>query len=84
MQEEVAAQLKVNNEQGKSYNLPFFPKEEEIDEVEFDKLMEKRYKDGSNFVRYVEDDYESKRLVDSNYHMAYHKDPIVWKVKCMV
>ncbi|KAJ0103247.1 hypothetical protein Patl1_06019 [Pistacia atlantica] len=84
MQEEVAAQLKVNNEQGKSYNLPFFPKEEVIDEVEFGKLMEERYKDGSNFVSYVGDDYESKRMVDSNYHMAYHKDPIVWKVKCMV
>lgn len=83
MQEEVAAQQKVNNEQGKTYNLPFI-KEEEMDEVEFDKLMEERYKDSSNFVRYAEDDYETKRLVDNNYHMAYHKEPIVWKVKCMV
>ncbi|KAJ4720705.1 Transcription elongation factor Spt5 [Melia azedarach] len=84
MEEEFDAQPKVNIELADAQNLPFLPKEEEMNEEEFDKMMEERYKDGSRFIRYAEDDYENKRFVDRNDHVPSVKDPTIWKVKCMV
>lgn len=83
MEEGFNAEPKVNNEPGKSFILPVFPKEEDLDE-EFDKMMEERYKAGSAFVTYAEDDFEAKRSIERNYLMPSAKDPTVWKVKCMV
>ena len=76
--------LKVKNEPGKAHNLPFFPKEEELSEEELEKMLEERYKDGSKFVTYAEDDYETKRSVQRNSLIPSIKDPTIWKVKCMV
>ncbi|TXG49433.1 hypothetical protein EZV62_025308 [Acer yangbiense] len=84
MDDELDTQPKVKNELGKAQNLPFIPKEEEIDEEAFDKIMEERFKQGSRFIKYAEDDYENKRLVDRDYRMPSSEDPTVWKVKCVV
>ncbi|XVE68778.1 hypothetical protein DITRI_Ditri09bG0097400 [Diplodiscus trichospermus] len=73
----------VNNEPGKSHNHPFVPKEEVIEE-EFDKMMEKRYRDGAGFVTYAEDSYEAKGSIDRNSTVPSSKDPNLWKVKCVV
>ena len=54
---------KVKNEAGKAHNLPFFPKEEELSEEELEKMLEECYKDGSKFLTYAEDDYETKSSV---------------------
>lgn len=74
----------VNSEPGNSSSIPFIPKEEEMDEEEFEKMMEERYKTGSAFVSYAEDDYENKRSMDRSSNMPSDKDPIIWKVKCAV
>ncbi|KAL5735057.1 hypothetical protein ACOSP7_032918 [Xanthoceras sorbifolium] len=84
MEEDLDTHLKVKNELGKAHNLPFIPKEEEVDEEEFDKMMEERFKQGSRFINYAEDDYENKRLVERDYRMPSSEDPTMWKVKCMV
>ncbi|RVW97641.1 Protein RNA-directed DNA methylation 3 [Vitis vinifera] len=47
-------------------------------------MLEERYKDGSKFVTYAEDDYETKRSVQRNSLIPSIKDPTIWKVKCMV
>ena len=51
------------NEAGKAHNLPFFPNEKELSEEDLEKMVEECYKDGSKFVTYAEDDYETKRSV---------------------
>ena len=75
--------LNVNNEPGKTHNIPFVPKEEVIEE-EFDKIMEERYRDGAGFVRYAEDSYEAKGSIDRNSTVPPSKDPTIWKIKCVV
>uniref|UniRef100_F6HB58 NGN domain-containing protein n=1 Tax=Vitis vinifera TaxID=29760 RepID=F6HB58_VITVI len=47
-------------------------------------MLDERYKDGSKFVTYAEDDYETKRSVQRNSFIPSIKDPTIWKVKCMV
>ncbi|GAV92176.1 LOW QUALITY PROTEIN: KOW domain-containing protein/Spt5-NGN domain-containing protein, partial [Cephalotus follicularis] len=73
----------VNNEPAKAFNLPVLPKEEDINDEEFHKMMEERYKPGSGFVTYAEDGFEAKRLADRNFHIPSAKDPTIWKVKCL-
>ncbi|XVE99222.1 hypothetical protein REPUB_Repub03eG0178900 [Reevesia pubescens] len=73
--------LNVNNQPGKTHNLPFVPKEEVIEE-EFDKMMEERYRDAH--VTYAEDSYEAKGSMDRNSTVPSAKDPTIWKVKCVV
>ncbi|KAK9061290.1 hypothetical protein SSX86_018470 [Deinandra increscens subsp. villosa] len=70
----------------KTPSTPFFPKEEEMDEEEMDKLMEARYKPGANFVKYAEDGTKSARMDDRGTFMSSKKkgDPRIWKVKCTV
>ncbi|XVE75438.1 hypothetical protein DITRI_Ditri12bG0093900 [Diplodiscus trichospermus] len=75
--------LNVNNETGKTHNIPFVPKEEVIEE-EFDKIMEERYRDGAGFVKYAEDSYEAKGPIDRNSTAPSSKDPTIWKIKCVV
>ncbi|XVE75442.1 hypothetical protein DITRI_Ditri12bG0094200 [Diplodiscus trichospermus] len=77
------ADLNVNNEPGKTHNIPFVPKEEVIEE-EFDKIMEERYWDGAGFVKYAEDSYEAKGPIDRNSTVPSSKDPTIWKIKCVV
>ena len=54
---------KVKNKAGKTHNLPFFPNEKEMSEEDLENMVEECYKDGSKFVTYAEDDYETKRSV---------------------
>ncbi|XVF83034.1 hypothetical protein PTKIN_Ptkin16aG0100000 [Pterospermum kingtungense] len=75
--------LNVNNEPGKAHDLPFVPKEE-VDEEEFDKLMEERYRNAAAFVTHAEDSYEAKGSIDTNSNVPSSKDPNIWKVKCVV
>ncbi|ESQ43680.1 hypothetical protein EUTSA_v10015730mg, partial [Eutrema salsugineum] len=53
-----------------------FPKEE------YDRFMEERYKPGSGFVRYADDDVKSSIEMDALVPTA--KDPPLWKVKCAI
>nr|XP_043631460.1 protein RNA-directed DNA methylation 3 isoform X2 [Erigeron canadensis] len=68
----------------KTPNIPFFPKEEEMDEEEMDKMMEERYKPGAGFVKYAEDRSRAAKKDDWTTSMAFENDPTIWKVKCMV
>lgn len=84
LEDEIDTQVKVKSEPGKTGHLPFLPKEEEMTEEEIDKMLEERYKPGSNFVSYAEDRFDTKRSVDRSTMTPSYKDPIIWKVKCMV
>lgn len=84
MEEEFETEPIVKSEPGKAHNLPFIPKEEDVDGEEFEKMMEERYRPGSTYVTYAEDNYENKRSIDGNVLVTSVKDPIVWKVKCTV
>lgn len=66
----------------KGQNVPLIPKEE-IEEEEFDRMMEERYKAGSSFFRYA-DEHEHKRYGDDYSLKPSGSNPVVWKVKCMV
>lgn len=81
MDEEYHVELKVKNEPPKFQNLQLVPKEEEMDEEEFDKMMEERFKNNPTF-RHVED--ADGTAMERNSILASTKDPTVWKVKCMV
>ncbi|CAN1238473.1 Protein RNA-directed DNA methylation 3 [Linum grandiflorum] len=81
--EDFGVELKVKKDPTKSQHIPFIPKEEQMDEDEFDKMMEERYKDGAGFVRYAEDPFEAK-LAERESVLPSAKDPPIWKVKCMV
>lgn len=74
---------KVKSEPGRFDQVPFWPKEEELSGDELEKMLEERYRRGSGYVRYAEDDYESKRSVDKSEFMP-SVEPTIWKVKCKV
>lgn len=84
MEEDPDSGPKVNSVPGNSYSIPVIPKEEEMDEEEFDKMMEERYKNSSAFFTYAENNHENKTSIDRNLVMPSEKDPIIWKVKCAV
>lgn len=67
-------------EKGKSSFV--FPKEEEINEEEFDRIMEERYKPGSGFFKYANDDVKDSIEMDALAPTS--KDSPIWKVKCAV
>ncbi|CAK7325384.1 unnamed protein product [Dovyalis caffra] len=83
MDEEYDVELKVKNDPPKSQGFPIVPKEEVMDEEEFDKMMEERYKNNPRF-RYAEDADEAKTSMERNSLHSSAKDPTIWKVKCMV
>ncbi|KAJ7975010.1 Transcription elongation factor Spt5 [Quillaja saponaria] len=83
MEEDFNTGAKVNNEPAKAQSLPFILKEEEMDEEDFDKMMEERYKDGARILTYAGDDFE-KKSIDRDSVVFSSKDPTIWKVKCMV
>uniref|UniRef100_A0A1J3CTC2 Putative transcription elongation factor SPT5-like protein 1 n=1 Tax=Noccaea caerulescens TaxID=107243 RepID=A0A1J3CTC2_NOCCA len=58
------------------------PKEEEINEEEYDRMMEERYKPGTGFIRYADDDVKSSIEMDALVPTA--QDPPIWKVKCAI
>lgn len=68
-------------------SLPFVnPKQELVDEEEFDRMMEERVGAGSSrFFSFAGDEFEDKPMD----HNAIHHDvkesiPTIWKVKCTV
>ncbi|KAG7608073.1 NGN domain [Arabidopsis suecica] len=67
-------------EKGKSFFV--FPKEEDLNEEEFDRIMEERYKPGSGFLRYADDDI--KDAIEMDALAPTSKDPPIWKVKCAI
>ncbi|XP_057732820.1 protein RNA-directed DNA methylation 3 isoform X2 [Arachis stenosperma] len=72
------------NEQpkGGNSNLPFVPKEEVIDEEEFDRMMEERYGQNSKFVSFAGDEFDDK-IIDPDSGVKEFA-PTIWKVKCTV
>lgn len=79
--EEVAA---FQNAQAKAQNM-FLPKEEELNEEEFDRMMEEQYNRGPGFGAFAEENYENKNSTGKNPPLQSAKDTIsLWKVKCMV
>ncbi|CAJ2630789.1 unnamed protein product [Trifolium pratense] len=62
---------------------PFVPKQELVDEEEFDRLMEERV--NSMSFRYAGDEFEDKPMEDNSLHHALQESiPTIWKVKCTV
>ncbi|XP_010243229.1 PREDICTED: protein RNA-directed DNA methylation 3 [Nelumbo nucifera] len=82
--DEIDAEIKDKNEQGKAHHLPFLPKEEELSDVELERYLEERYGPGSHYVAHKEDDYEAKRSDYKIDQMPSINDPTIWKVKCTV
>ncbi|KZV24250.1 hypothetical protein F511_01732 [Dorcoceras hygrometricum] len=80
-EQELELESDSKNDPGKASSFPFIPKEEEMGEEEFERLMEGRFKQGAGFVTHAED---SKRLFEGNTYLPSAKNPTVWKVKCMV
>lgn len=69
----------------KTRGLPVFPKEEEMDEEEFDRMMEERYASGSSFAAYAGEEYDDKTFELNSLTAAMVESmPNIWKVKCTV
>ncbi|CAI9774448.1 unnamed protein product [Fraxinus pennsylvanica] len=83
-EEEFATEGEVKNEPGKAPQYPYIPKEEEMSEDELERMLEKRYKTGTNFVTYAGDGYEHKTSTEGDIYLPSAKDPTIWKVKCLV
>lgn len=66
-------------------NLPSVPKEEVIDEEEFDRMMEERYGQNSRFISFAGDDFDDK-IIEPDSLITGVKEfiPTIWKVKCTV
>ncbi|CAN8257190.1 unnamed protein product [Cochlearia groenlandica] len=81
MEDEPEVEASGKEDKGKKDNSSYvFPKEEDIDD--YDKIMEERYKPGSGFVRYADDDVKSSIEMDALIPTA--QDPPIWKVKCVI
>ncbi|KAG7016327.1 Protein RNA-directed DNA methylation 3 [Cucurbita argyrosperma subsp. argyrosperma] len=73
------------NDDAKAQNIPFFPKEEEMNEEEFDRMMEEHYNQGPGYGAFAEENYENKNSTGRNPPLQSARDTIsLWKVKCMV
>ncbi|KAG7998445.1 hypothetical protein I3843_01G259300 [Carya illinoinensis] len=83
MEEEFFSEPNIKRETENAQDIPLVPKEE-INEDDFDKIMEERYKTGSDFSTFAGDDYDNKRSIERNSLIPSAKDPTIWKVKCMV
>lgn len=71
---------------GQSSSFPFIPpKEEEMDEEEFDRMMEARYGPASKFIRFAGDEFDDKIFDPNSLHADVKESlPTIWKVKCTV
>ncbi|XP_061363980.1 protein RNA-directed DNA methylation 3 [Gastrolobium bilobum] len=66
-------------------SLPFIPKEEVMDEEEFDRMMEERYGECSRFVTFAGDEFDDKAMEPNSLHTGVKElTPTIWKVKCTV
>lgn len=73
----------MKNEPAKAHGFPSFPKEEEMDEEEFDRMMEERYGDNARFATFAGEEYDDK-TVELNISISSESMPTIWKVKCTV
>ena len=65
-------------------SLPRVPKEELVDEEEFDRIYEERYANPSRFIKYA-DEFDNKVNDAYSIHDAVMElMPNIWKVKCTV
>ncbi|XP_052730775.1 protein RNA-directed DNA methylation 3 isoform X2 [Vigna angularis] len=65
-------------------NFPRVPKEELVDEEEFDRILEERYADPSRFIKFA-DEFDDKGNNSYSIHDAVMElMPNIWKVKCTV
>ncbi|KAG5005395.1 hypothetical protein JHK82_029419 [Glycine max] len=61
------------------------PKEEMVDEEEWDRILEERYKDPSRFIRFADEFGDDKGMDPSSIHEGVDElMPYIWKVKCTV
>lgn len=74
----------MKNGPAKAHGLPFFPKEEVMDEEEFDRMMEERFGDGSRFATYAGEEYDDKTVELNSMPTAAESMPTIWRVKCTV
>uniref|UniRef100_A0A0A0LN22 KOW domain-containing protein n=1 Tax=Cucumis sativus TaxID=3659 RepID=A0A0A0LN22_CUCSA len=73
------------NDDAKAQDIPFFPKEEEMNEEEFDRIMEEVYNRAPGLGAFAEENYENKNSTGRNPPAQSARDTIsLWKVKCMV
>lgn len=85
MEEEFDTEPAFKNDAAKDQNIPFFPKEEEMNEEEFDRIMEEHYNQGPGLGAFAEENYENKNSTGRNPLQPSSRDTIsLWKVKCMV
>ncbi|WJX15184.1 hypothetical protein P8452_05362 [Trifolium repens] len=64
---------------------PFVPKQELVDEEEFDRLMEERVNSRHFHFAGDGDEFEDKPMEDNSLHHALQESiPTIWKVKCTV
>jgi len=65
-------------------SFPRIPKEELVDEEEFDRIFEERYANPSRFIKYA-DEFDDKGNNPNSIHDAVLElMPNIWKVKCTV
>ncbi|KAJ1436249.1 Transcription elongation factor Spt5, NGN domain [Sesbania bispinosa] len=66
-------------------SLPCIPKEEMVDEEEFDRMMEERYGEGSRFAHFAGDEFDDKPIEPNSLQPGVKElIPTIWKVKCTV
>ncbi|KAL2324054.1 hypothetical protein Fmac_023112 [Flemingia macrophylla] len=79
-----AVQRTMNEQSKGQSSLPFVPKEELVDEEEFDRYLEERFRDPSSFIRFA-DDFDDKVIDPTSLHDGVKElFPNIWKVKCTV
>lgn len=85
MEEDLETLPAFKNDDAKAQNIPFFPKEEEMNEEEFDRMMEEVYNRAPGLGAFAEENYENKNSTGRNPPTQSARDTSsLWKVKCMV
>ncbi|XP_050938487.1 protein RNA-directed DNA methylation 3 isoform X2 [Cucumis melo] len=85
MEENLGTLPTFKNDDAKAQDIPFFPKEEEMNEEEFDRMMEEVYNRAPGLGAFADENYENKNSTGRNPPAQSAKETIsLWKVKCMV
>ncbi|PIA34337.1 hypothetical protein AQUCO_03800139v1 [Aquilegia coerulea] len=82
--EEVTTGQNEKSAFGKTHNVPFLPKEEELSADELEMLVKERYKPGSKYVTHAYDQNKTAGSGEVDSLMSSVGDPIIWRVKCTV
>ncbi|XP_038884298.1 protein RNA-directed DNA methylation 3 isoform X2 [Benincasa hispida] len=85
MEEDLETLPTFKDDDAKAQDIPFFPKEEEMNEEEFDRMMEEVYNRAPGLGAFADENYENKNSTGRNPPPQSARDTIsLWKVKCMV